>query len=60
MGATAQGVADRYTVRMAAREVCSEPAFRTRTASLYDLTPDVMEAFGTGEPQSRPERVAVF
>ena len=48
MTALSQRVANRYLVRMAAREVCASKPFRRRTASLRDLTPEVLEAFGEG------------
>jgi len=43
-----QKVAGRYLVRMAARKVCASKSFSRRTASLHDLTPEVLEAFGEG------------
>ena len=46
MNAATQRVADRHLIRLAAREVCAGPAFRTRTAALHDLTPEVLAAFG--------------
>jgi len=39
-------VADRYLVRLAVRKVCNGKSFRRRSASLHDLTPEVLEAFG--------------
>lgn len=42
----AQRVLDRYVLRTVVRGVCASGEFRTRLASLRDLTPEVMEAFG--------------
>jgi len=42
----AQRVADRYLIRLAAREVCVGPEFRSRTAALHDLSSEVLAAFG--------------
>lgn len=47
MAGLSQQVADRYLVRLAVREVCASKAFKRRTAALNDLTPEVLEAFGT-------------
>jgi len=47
MNVAAQQVADRYQVRLAVREVCASKTFKRRTAALNDLTPEVLEAFGT-------------
>lgn len=35
-------LADRYLIRQAVREVCAGQTFRTRTAALHDLTPEVL------------------
>lgn len=43
-----QRVADRYLIRLAVRQACETPAFRTRGAALQDLTPRVVEAFVEG------------
>ena len=48
MEGLSQRVADRYMVRLAVREVVSAPGFRARTASLQDLTPEVLTAFAEG------------
>lgn len=48
MTTSAQRVADRYLYRLASREVCASSSFRTRTATLHDLTPRVLEAFAEG------------
>ena len=39
-------VANRHLLRLAVREACSVPSFRSRSAALHDLTPDVVEALG--------------
>lgn len=41
----AQRLACRYAIRAAVSQVCSSKGFATRTASLHDLTPGVLEAF---------------
>lgn len=41
-------VALRYEIRRAAHEIASGHSFQTRTASLRDVTPEVLTAFGEG------------
>lgn len=41
-------VALRHEIRRVAYEIASEPSFQTRTASLRDITPEVLVAFGEG------------
>lgn len=43
---TLDRLTNRYLLRLAVQEVCSTPQFQSRTASLRDLTPAVLEAFG--------------
>lgn len=43
----AQQVADRYAIRLASREAYASAGFHSRSAALQDLTPEVLEAFGT-------------
>lgn len=40
-------VTNRYLLRLAVQEACAAPSFRGRTASLHDLTPEVVEALGS-------------
>lgn len=43
--ASAQRVVDRWMVRRLVRNICATTSFQSRSASLRDLTPDVMTAF---------------
>lgn len=41
-------IAVRYQIRQASQEIAKQSSFRSRTASLRDLTPEVLVAFGEG------------
>ena len=53
-------VALRYEIRKAAHDLASEPSFQARTASLRDLTPEVLVAFGEGFLMQGSLKVGLF
>ena len=56
--ASVQRIANRHLIRLAAREVCAGRPFRTRTAALHDLSPEVLAAFAEGFLMPTTGRVA--
>jgi len=47
-GGSSDNLVDRYIIRQAVRQVCASATFRNRTASLQDMTPEVLTAFAEG------------